>query len=128
MVGSGRTKLRRQLESLQRAAAAGDQGAANRAKALATYLASEDTASDKRADDRVKVLVGAWIGTQLSAGRSVALEGPTALLEALDGFLVRPGEREAIFGEDGHGSAAFHRVVGITAVAQVGAAVLEEEP
>lgn len=120
-------RMRRRLDSLQRAAAAGDKGAAGEARLLTAWLDDQEIIGQKRQDDRVKVLIGAWIGTELSAGRPVALEGPTALLEALDGFLVRPGEREAIFGEDGHGSAAFHRVVGITATAQVGAAVLEEE-
>lgn len=110
MRGGENVRLRRRLESLQRAAEGGNQGAAGEARLLATWLDDEEVTGRKRQDDRIKILIGAWIGTELSAGRSVALGGPTALLEALSGFLVRPGEREAVLGA-GRGSEAFWRVV-----------------
>lgn len=110
MQGGGNVRLRRRLESLQRASQGGNEGAAGEARLLADWLDDEEATRRKRQDDRVKVLVGAWIGTELSAGRSVALGGPTALLEALKGFLTREGECEAVLGA-GEGSAAFWRVM-----------------
>jgi len=110
MRGSENVRLRRRLESLQQAADGGNKGAAGEARLLAAWLDDEDASRRKRQDDRVKVLVGAWVAGQLSAGRSVVLGSPKTLLEALSGFLVRPGEREAVLGNGG-GSEAFWRVV-----------------
>ncbi len=103
-------KLRRRLESLQRAAAAGNAGAAGEARLLESWLDDEEAIRRKRQDDRCKVLVGALVGQWLSTGRPVLLHDQLALLDALDKFLVRPAERDAVLGEDGAGSGAFHRV------------------
>lgn len=67
-------------------------------------------AGQKKEDDRVKVLVGAALLDQLKRqGKTKALDLP-GLLALLDGFLTRPGERQAVLGEDGKGSAALLRV------------------
>lgn len=58
--------------------------------------------SAKKADDRVKVLVGAAVLN------SAPIPG---LLSMLDAFLTRPAERLAVLGEDGKGSEAFRRLV-----------------
>ena len=105
-------KLNRRLESLQKAGAAGDEGAAGEARLLADWLDDEAAITRKREDDRCKILVGALVGTALISGRSVVLSDPRALIDALDAFLVRPAEREAILGVDGTGSQAFRRVFG----------------
>lgn len=105
-------KLRRRLESLQRAAAAGNTGAAGEARLLESWLDDEEAIRRKRQDDRCKVLVGALVGQWLSTGRPVLLHDQLALLDALDKFLVRPAERDAVLGDDGTGSEAFHRVYG----------------
>ena len=106
-------KLRRRLQQLERAAEAGSAGAAGEARLLRAYLDDEDQATRKRQDDRVKVLTGAWVAAELAAGRAVALDDPSALLAALDGWLVRPAERRAVLGSDGTGSPAFRRVLGM---------------
>lgn len=105
-------KLRRRLQSLQKAAAAGNIGAAGEANLLAAWLDDEERISKKRQDDRCKVLVGALVGSQMSSGRKVLLDDHLALLRALDAFLERSGEREAVLGTHGAGSEAFHRVFG----------------
>lgn len=105
-------KLKRRLESLQKAATAGNAGAAGEARLLAAWLHDEAATTQKRQDDRCKVIVGALVGTELASGRSVVLSDQRALLDALDSFLVRPAEREAILGGDGTGSDAFRRVFG----------------
>lgn len=105
-------KLKRRLESLQKAAAAGNGGAAGEARLLAAWLDDQEATVRKRQNDRCKVLVGAFVGASLSVGRSVILSDQRGLLNALSTFLVRPAEREAVLGEYGNGSEAFHRVFG----------------
>nr|WP_176704523.1 hypothetical protein [Pseudomonas sp.]QBM91798.1 mobilization protein MobC [Pseudomonas sp.] len=109
---SEQVRLKRRLESLQKAGAAGNEGAAGEARLLAAWLDDEAAVTQKRADDRCKVIVGALVGAALISGRSVVLSDPHALIDALDAFLVRPAEREAILGGDGTGSEAFRRVFG----------------
>ena len=113
MRGGKNVRLRRRLQALQRAAEAGDRGAAGEARLLAAWLDDEAASSAKRADDRCKVLVGAYVASELAAGRRVALDDAGALLVALDGWLVRPAERLAVLGWDRQGSEAFRRVLGI---------------
>lgn len=108
-------KLRRRLQQLERAAETGSAGAAGEARLLRAYLDDEARAAEKKADDRVKVLVGAFVAGELAAGRRVALGDAGALLAALEAWLVRPAERLAVLGSDGTGSDAFRRVLGMTA-------------
>lgn len=108
-------KLRRRLQQLERAAEAGNPGAAGEARLLRAYLDDEEQAARKRQDDRVKVLIGAYTASELAAGRRPSLDDPSALLSALSAWLVRPGERAAVLGADGQGSEAFRRVLGMTA-------------
>ena len=61
----------------------------------------------KKADDRVKVLVGAAVLHQ----QTQSTEKRAALLALLEGFLTRPAERLAVLGEDGQGSEAFKRLI-----------------
>lgn len=107
-------RLKRRLESLEKAAAEGNEGAVGEARLLAAWLDGEAAINHKRADDRCKVLVGALVGAALSSGRSVVLSDPQALLDDLSEFLIRPAEREAVLGTDGTGSEAFRRVFGPT--------------
>ena len=113
MRGGEQVKLKRRLESLQKSGAAGNEGAAGEARLLAAWLEDEATITQKRADDRCKVIVGALVGTALLSGRSVVLSDQRTLLDALNAFLVRPAEREAVLGSDGNGSEAFRRVCGL---------------
>lgn len=108
---TGTVKLRRRLDALKKAAQAGDVGAAGEARLLEQWLDDEGAVLQKRQDDRCKVLVGALVGHLLSEGRELHIGDQRALLDALDGFLVRPGERDAVLA-DGGGSDAFHRVFG----------------
>lgn len=108
-------QLRRRLAELNKAAAAGDLGAANRAAALAIHLDKRANAANKKEDDRIKVLLGAYVAGELAAGRRVVLGDAAALLAALDNWLVRPAERLAVLGSDGTGSPALRRVLGMTA-------------
>ncbi len=96
-------KLRRRLAQLESAAEAGNSGAAGEARLLRAYLDDEARVAEKRADDRCKVLIGAFVASELAARRRVAL----------DGWLVRPAERLALLGPDGQGSEAFRRVTGL---------------
>ncbi len=104
-------RLEHRLKQLQQAAREGDHGAANRAEALAVYLGKQADAEAKRADDRCKVLIGAFVSGELAAGRRVVLSDAAALLAALDAWLVRPAERLAVLGSDGTGSPALRRVL-----------------
>lgn len=61
----------------------------------------------KRADDRVKVLVGAMV---LEGIRQQG-HGLEQLLQRMNEFLVRPGERVAVLGEDGKGSEPLLRLI-----------------
>ncbi len=106
-------KLRRRLVQLERAAEAGNTGAAGEARLLRLYLDGEEQTTRKRQDDRVKVLIGAYAAGELAAGRRPSLDDATTLLAALDGWLLRPAERLAVLGPDGSGSDAFRRVLGI---------------
>lgn len=107
-------KLRRRLQQLERAAETGSAGAAGEARLLRAYLNDEARAAEKKADDRVKVLVGAFVAAELAAGRPVALGDAAELRAALGGWLVRPAERLAVLGPDGTGSDALRRVLGMT--------------
>lgn len=74
-------------------------------------------ANTKQEDDRVKVITGAWLASEVTSGRADA----SAVLAGLNGFLTRSSERKALLGDDGRGSEAFRRVFGIQgAVAQEG--------
>ena len=61
----------------------------------------------RKAEDRVKVLVGAAVLHQ----QTKSIEKNAALLSLLDGFLTRPTERLAVLGEDGQGSEAFKKLI-----------------
>ena len=67
----------------------------------------------KKADDRVKVLVGAALLDQLKQTGSIPSGGVNSLLALMDAFLSRLAERAAVLGEDNRGSAALHRLLGI---------------
>jgi len=64
-------------------------------------------ATARKAEDRVKVLVGAAVLHQ----QTQSTEKRAALFSLLDGFLTRPAERLAVLGEDGKGSDSFKRLV-----------------
>ena len=86
-----------------------ESGQTGRADRLRKWLDDDAKKRDKRADDRVKVLVGAAVLYELQSGHRVDLRDTTALLQLMSDFLVREQERLAVLGEDGRGSAAFHR-------------------
>ncbi|ENM3103111.1 hypothetical protein ACM74C_31165 [Pseudomonas aeruginosa] len=67
---------------------------------------ARERAQQKKADDKVKVLVGAALLDQIKRGG----EGLNDLLTLMDGFLSRPYERKAVLGEDGKGSEVLHRL------------------
>lgn len=98
---------RRRLEQLQRAAAAGDQGAAGEARNLEQWLRDEDAAAAKSADDHAKILGGVWLAREIQAGRI----DPHDLLRDF-AELFQGKHREKILGPDGEGSPAFWRVYG----------------
>lgn len=112
MRGGQNARLRQRLRALNRAAEAGNRQAEGEARLLAAWLDDEAASAAKRADDRCKVLIGAYVASELAAGRPVAMGDAAALLAALDGWLVRPAERLAVLGSDGTGSPAFRRVLG----------------
>lgn len=64
-------------------------------------------AGQKKAEDRVKVLVGAAILEQVRANQFQLVD----LLGVMDRFLARPAERLAVLGEDGQGSDALRRII-----------------
>lgn len=66
-------------------------------------------AGQKKEDDRVKVLVGAALLDHIKRHGTIPACDMPRLLTLLDGFLTRPGERLAVLGDDGKGSAALHR-------------------
>ena len=84
-------------------------GQTGRARLLRDWIDTEERKSNKRQDDRVKVLVGAAVLFTIQQGHAVDLRDSTALLALMSSFLTRPQERDAVLGEDGQGSAAFHR-------------------
>ena len=63
-------------------------------------------ATVKKAEDKVKILVGAAVLNQ----QTQSTEKRAALLSLLDGFLTRPSERLAVLGEDGQGSKALKKL------------------
>jgi len=67
---------------------------------------ARERAQQKKADDKVKVLVGAAILEEVKAGRFQLQD----LLGVMDGFLSRQYERKAVLGEDGKGSEVLHRL------------------
>ena len=108
MPGSKNVALHRRLVTLTKKAAEGDEAAMGKAQLLERHLELELQTSSKKEDDRVKVLSGAWLATEVSSGRAEAL----AVLAGLDRFLTRSNEREAILGAEGEGFSAFWRVFG----------------
>lgn len=102
--------LEKRLRGLKRRAAGGDVAAAGQAQLLEQHLSLKAAGVSKREDDRVKVLVGAAVLHSTQQGHPPDLSGGrAAVLALMDGFLSRPAERLAVLGEDGQGSAAFHR-------------------
>jgi len=114
MPNSENTRLHRKLQTLQRRSKTGDQAATGQAELLDRYLTSLAQIDSKRADDRVKVLVGAAVLELLKSGRPVTLPNNQALLGLMSEFLIRPAEREAVLG-DSNGSDALHRCLGLVA-------------
>ena len=68
-------------------------------------------ATTKKAEDRVKVLVGAAVLHQ----QAKSTDKHAALLTLLDSFLTRPAERLAVLGEDGQGSEILKKMISNTA-------------
>ena len=109
-LSSNNVRLRIELSQLKRAADNGSTLAAGRARLLESWLDDEDSRARKRADDRCKVLIGAYVASELKAGRPVDLTDRPTLLAELSRWLVREPERIAVLGKDGKGSAAFLRI------------------
>ena len=107
---SKNVRLRIELDQLERAAEKGNKMAAGRARLLESWIDAEDSKSAKKADDRCKVIIGAYVASELKAGQLVVLTDTNSLLRELDKWLTRPNERAAILGNDGKGSPAFIRV------------------
>lgn len=63
-------------------------------------------AGQKKADDRIKVLVGAAILDQVRQGLMPLPDLPSVMGQ----FLERPTERTAVLGDDGQGSETFQRL------------------
>lgn len=101
--------LEKRLRALKKRAAGGDEAAAGQAQLLEQHLTLKAAGVSKKEDDRVKVLVGAAVLNSIQRGHPLDLKDRAAVLALMDGFLVRPQERFAVLGEDGLGSAAFHR-------------------
>lgn len=105
---------RSRLAALDRLANTGDEQAEGEARRLRHWMQMQEQVDQKRQDDRMKVLVGAAVLELLKTGHPVILPDHQTLLELMDQFLARPGERTAVLGDDGRGSEALHRVIGIT--------------
>jgi len=101
--------LEKRLRGLLRRAAGGDEAAAGQAQLLEQHLTLKSAGVSKKEDDRVKVLVGAAVLNSIQRGHPLDLKNRAAVLALMDDFLSRPAERLAVLGEDGRGSAAFHR-------------------
>lgn len=102
--------LEKRLRGLKRRAAGGDVAAAGQAQLLEQHLRLKAAGVYKKEDDRVKVLVGAAVLHSTQQGHPPDLSGGrAAVLALMDDFLSRPAERQAVLGEDGLGSPAFHR-------------------
>ena len=78
-------------------------------KQIARAVAAQQT-SQKREDDRVKVLVGAMLLDQIKQQEG---KGSEQLLARMSEFLSRPNELKAVIGDDKRGSAAFRRLTGL---------------
>ena len=87
-----------------------DSGQIGRAKRLRDWLETEEKKTNKRQDDRVKILVGAAVLFSIQQGHPLDLKNRMAVLTLMDEFLVRPAERLAVLGEDGLGSKALLRI------------------
>ena len=68
---------------------------------------SRQRATAKKAQDRVKVLVGAAVLHQ----QTQSTEAASSQARRRPAFLTRPAERLAVLGEDGQGSEAFKKLV-----------------
>lgn len=64
----------------------------------------------KKEDNRVKILVGSSILNAIKNGHPITIEKPSQILSIMDDFLERPGDRSAVLGADGKGSAALKRL------------------
>lgn len=103
--------LEKRLRTLKKRAAGGDVAASGQAQLLEQHLKLKTAGADKRADDRVKVLVGAAVLYAVQQGHPPDLSGGrAAVLALMDDFLSRPAERLAVLGEDGKGSDALRRL------------------
>ena len=102
-------RLEKRLRGLKQRASRGDEAAAGQAQLLEQHLALKSAGLSKKEDDRVKVLVGAAVLFSLQQGHPLELKDRAAVLQLMSDFLTRPQERLAVLGEDGRGSAAFHR-------------------
>lgn len=103
--------LEKRLRALKKRAVGGDVAAAGQAQLLEQHLWLKTAGADKRADDRVKVLVGAAVLYATQQGCAPDLSnGRCAVLALMDDFLSRPAERLAVLGKDGRGSDALHRL------------------
>jgi vacuolar-type H+-ATPase subunit D/Vma8 len=67
-------------------------------------------ATTKKAEDRVKILVGSAVLHQ----QKKHTDKQEALLALLDSFLTRPAERVAVLGKDGQGSDIFKKMMSHT--------------
>ena len=101
--------LEKRLRALKKRAAGGDEAAAGQAQLLEQHLTLKAAGVSKKEDDRLKILLGAAVLNSIQRGHPLDLKNRAAVLALLDDFLSRPAERLAVLGEDGHGSAAFHR-------------------
>lgn len=68
---------------------------------------SRARAAEKKAQDRIKVLVGAAVLESIRGGQSLTVQHPAELVALMDEFLIRPTERAAVLGENGAGSDTF---------------------
>ena len=67
-------------------------------------------AVDKKAQDRIKVLVGAAVLESIKNGHPLRIQGKGDLLKMMQEFLTRRIERDAVLGEAGDGSDTLHRL------------------
>lgn len=81
-----------------------ESGQTGRAKRMRDWIDSEEKKTKKREDDRMKVLGGAALFHTSDLATVIAL---------MDAFLTRPSERLAVLGEDGKGSEALRRCMGL---------------
>lgn len=77
--------------------------------ALLQKKEAQKKATDKKDDDKVKILVGAAVLNSIKNGGNSEL-GMAKLMATLQSFLTRDRDREAVLGSDGKGSEAFKRL------------------